>query len=261
MSGGRPGCRVVVIVQARMASTRLPGKILRSLCGAPMLERQIRRLQGMRTAAEVMVATSGGSADDPVAELCRTLATRCFRGSEEDVLLRFLGAAQAAEADVVVRSTADCPLVDPDVTDRVVAALLDTADASCDYASNIHPRTFPRGLDIEALHLDALHLDALARTHRFARSRPAREHVTWFLYAERPDLFLRCGVVDAVDRSALRWTVDTPADFDLVTRIYEGMDLAKTLTPYPAIAAYVEAHPGLSALNAGIAQKNPEVCQ
>src|SRR4029434_10066754 len=128
--------------------------------------------------------------DDPVVAVARGEGARWFRGSEADVLERYVGAAREARADVVVRITADCPLIDPDVSDRVVATLAD-ASARWDYVSNVAPRPFPRDLDTEALFVDTLE-----RVHRMARSHAAREHVTPFIYQERPDLFALGSVTD-----------------------------------------------------------------
>ena len=143
----------------------------------------------------------------------------CHRGSETDVLGRTLGAATAAGADLVVRLTGDCPLVDPEVIDLVVAAASSTA-ARCDYASNVIRRTFPKGLDAEALHGDVL-----ARIDRLATSPEAREHVTWFAYRERPELFVLSSVEGSEDFSELDWSVDDAAGLERVRALYEQHQL------------------------------------
>lgn len=216
--------RVVAVVQARTGSTRLPGKVLADLCGAPMLVRLVERLQRASTLDEVMIATSDGSGDDAIARLAADVGVRCFRGSEVDVLSRFHGAARAAGADAVVRITGDCPLVDPGTVDRVVSRL--TPDV--DYASNVLRRTYPQGLDAEALHLDTL-----ARVDRLARSAAAREHVTWFAYRERPELFLLASVEHHDARFApLQWSVDTQDDLDRVRALYARFDLVHRDVPW-----------------------------
>jgi len=134
--------RTVAIVQARMTSTRLPGKVLADLAGRPMLEQQLRRLALARTVDEVMVATTDNATDDPVCALVERLGMAVFRGSEHDVLARFVGAARQGRADVVVRVTADCPLLDPALVDAVVMPML--ANWRCDYASNVLERCYPR---------------------------------------------------------------------------------------------------------------------
>lgn len=240
--------RTVAIVQARMTSTRLPGKILADLAGAPMLERQIARMRRASTLDEVMVATTTNSSDDPVMALCARLGLSSFRGSEEDVLARYAGAAASSNADVVVRITADCPLLDAEVVDRVVRTL---CDEGTDYASNTLERTYPRGLDVEALTRDAL-----ARTATEARSKPAREHVTWYIHTERPDLFSRSSVTSDVDASDLRWTVDTPEDLAMVRAVYARLGLAERDVSFPEIVAWIRANPEVAQMNAAVAQKH-----
>jgi spore coat polysaccharide biosynthesis protein SpsF len=227
--------RTVVIVQARMTSTRLPGKILADVAGRPMLAQELTRLQAMAEASEVMVATTVLSTDDAVAELALGLGVRCFRGDEHDVLGRYEGAARDARADIVVRITADCPLIDAGEADRVVRALRD-APGGADYASNVMRRTFPRGLDVEALHRDVLD-----RTVRLATSRPGREHVTWFIREERPDLFERRSVTADTDDSDLQWSVDRPDDLERVRALFAALDLAAHPLPYADVVAHVRA--------------------
>lgn len=237
----------VLVVQARMTSTRLPGKILADLAGRPMLAQQLRRLRRCRRADEIVIATTVNAADDPVVALARAEGVRPFRGSEGDVLSRYVGAAREAKADLVVRITADCPLIDPEVVDRVIAEAEDHPDG-CDYASNVHPRTYPRGLDAEALFADALW-----RIDRLARSPAAREHVTHFV-RERPDLFLTRSVTDVADNSDLRWTVDEPDDLRMVRCIYEELGLHERVAPYAEILAFVRGRPDIAAINAHVAQ-------
>lgn len=238
----------VVIVQARMTSTRLPGKVLMDLAGRPMLAQQLRRLQRCRRVDEIVVATTTNAADDPVVALARAEGVRDFRGSERDVLSRYAGAARETRADLVVRVTADCPLIDPETVDRVIGAAQDDA-AACDYASNVIQRTYPRGLDAEVLYADAL-----ARLDRLARSPAGREHVTHFLLNERPELFLMRSVTDSEDHSDLRWTVDTADDMAMVRRLYDELNLGREFRGYREILAYVRAHPELAGMNAHVPQ-------
>lgn len=227
----------VIIVQARMTSTRLPGKVLMDLAGQPMLVQQLRRLKRCLLADEIVVATTTNGADDPVVTLADAEGVRWFRGSEHDVLSRYVGAARESNADVIVRITADCPLIDPGVTDRVIQELQSNYTV-CDYASNVIRRTFPRGLDTEAFFRDTLE-----RTHRLAQSAAAREHVTYFIYRERPDLFLHRSVIDTEDNSGLHWTVDTSQDMDMVRRMYDTLKLSEVFMSYPDIINYLRVHP------------------
>jgi spore coat polysaccharide biosynthesis protein SpsF len=225
--------RKVIIVQARMASTRLPGKVMRDIAGQPMLAQQLCRLKRCSLADDIVVATTSNAMDDPIVMLARREHVGCFRGSEEDVLARYAGAARAAQAEVVVRITADCPLIDPEVTDRVISELIQHA-RDCDYASNVLNRTYPRGLDCESFFSDTLF-----RVDRIAKTKVAREHVTSFIRNERPDLFLCRSVEDSHDNSDLRWTVDTQQDFDFVKQVYEALNISASQTSYREILNYL----------------------
>jgi spore coat polysaccharide biosynthesis protein SpsF len=216
-----------------------------------MLSQQLRRLRDAHQLTEIMVATTTEPRDDPVAELADAEGIRCFRGSEADVLGRYVGAAHASEADVVVRLTADCPLIDAGVVDRVTGQLLDGAN-EYDYVSNVVRRTYPQGLDAEALFVDALE-----RVDRQARSPEAREHVTWFVVSERPELFLVGSITDEEDNSDLRWTVDTSADLELIRRLYDELDLGTSRVAYREILAYVRSHPKLTAAAGGSGLASP----
>ena len=232
----------VVIVQARMGSTRLPGKVMKDLAGRPMLAQQIKRLRQFKAADDLMIATTDLPADDVIEELARKLDVGCFRGSETDVLGRYVGAARQARADVIVRVTADCPLIDPEVGDRVIRELTEHA-AEGDYASNDVRRTYPQGLDVEAMFWDTL-----LRLDRLSRSPIDREHVT-VLPRARPDLFLCRSVEDDQDNADLRWTVDTAIDFQVIQSLYGALNLGENPLPYRQLVAYVLAHPELARLN------------
>jgi spore coat polysaccharide biosynthesis protein SpsF len=219
------------------------------LAGAPMLQHVISRVMAARTIDEVVVATTSASRDDEVAMLAAGLGVQVFRGSEDDVLGRYHGAASAVDAGVIVRVTADCPLLDPAVIDVVVDGLCISPEQA-DYASNVIDRTYPRGMDVEALFRDTLD-----RVHRRAQSAAAREHVTHFILREQPALFTVRSIVDAADNSDLRWTVDEPADLDLVRLIYRELDLAARTVPYRDVLTWARQHPAAAALNAHVAQK------
>lgn len=234
--------RVVAIVQARMSSSRLPGKVLADLAGKPMLARVIERLQDSRTLDAITVATTTDPADDGIVALAAQLDTACYRGDTDDVLARYLGAARTARADVVVRITSDCPLIDAGVVDRVVDALA----TDIDYASNTHARSYPRGLDAEALHRDVLE-----RLGRLACTPATREHVTSYVM-EHPARFRIARVLAPHDDSDLRWTVDTPEDLAMIRALYE---LGAATLDHHALIAVVRARPELAALNAHVPQR------
>lgn len=227
--------RRVIIVQARMGSARLPGKVLADVCGRPMLAQQLRRLQQCRSADEIVVATSVSSKDDAVVALARASGVRWFRGDEHDVLSRYRAAAAETRADLAIRITGDCPLIDPGITDQVIDR---AAAGGCDYTSNVLRRTYPKGLDAEALPVDVL-----ARTDRLATSKAAREHVTWFIYQERPDLFLTSSVEDVSDHSHLNWSVDTAEDLERVRRLYHEFALGDRYLSYSEMLGHVNATP------------------
>jgi spore coat polysaccharide biosynthesis protein SpsF len=244
--------RRVAILQARMTSERLPGKVLADVAGRPMIEHQLRRLERAERLDDLVIATTTNADDEPLVALARRIGVRWHRGSEHDVLSRYAGAAREADADLVVRLTSDCPLADAGEVDVVVAELEDRR-ATCDYASNGLEPHLPRGLDAEALWRDTLE-----RADRMATSKPAREHVTWFVYAERPDLFALHAVRRPYDAADLRWTVDTEADLAMVRRLYEELGLAERHVPLGEMIAWVRAHPDVAAMNAHVPQKGAE---
>jgi spore coat polysaccharide biosynthesis protein SpsF len=207
------GRRAVAIIQARTGSTRLPGKVLKDLGGEPMLARVVERTRRACTLDEVVVATSELAADDRIARLCIERGWRCFRGSETDVLDRYFHAALQFQADIVVRVTSDCPLIDPVLIDSHVERLLQRW-SEVDLVTNMMQQTFPLGLAVEALPFDVL-----ARMNRMSQTAELREHVTTLAYVE-PDWFQVEHVLHSSDLSSLRWTVDTPEDLEFVRHIY-----------------------------------------
>jgi len=211
-----------------------------------MLSQQLLRVKLCRSIDEIVVATTTDQDDAALVALAEQEEVRWYRGSEWDVLGRYLGAARESRADVIVRMTADCPLIDPEVTDRVVGELTSHA-AECDYASNVQERTYPRGLDAEAMFRDTLE-----RLGRLATDPADLEHVTLFLRSKRPDLFLICHVKDSADNSNLRWTVDTAEDLNVVRAIYHGLGLGERVLSYREVLAYVLAHPEISLINADV---------
>lgn len=236
--------RCVAIVQARMGSHRLPGKILMPIGGEPMLTRVVGRVQRASEVHKVVVATTVEAADDAVEALCRERGFACFRGDEDDVLSRFVGAAARHEAEVIVRITADCPLIDPGVIDALIALF---RRSGADYASNSHAtRTFPRGLDAEVFSRAALE-----RADALDQDPGTREHVTPFLY--RSGRFRLAELTAEVDASGWRWTVDTAEDLDLVRRIYGALD-TPDFTLEQALAL-CEQHPEWRSVNQHIVQK------
>jgi len=208
------GLKVVAIVQARMGSTRLVGKVLLDLCGKSVLARVVERLKRAKTIHEVLVATTNSPRDDVIVEESGRLSVSVFRGQEDDVLDRYYRAAKEARAAFVVRVTSDCPLIDPQVSDRTVLEFL---AGQPDYASNVLERTYPRGLDTEVFTVSALE-----RAWREADQAYQRAHVTAYLY-EHPEKFRLMSVTGEKDYSHHRWTIDTPQDLQLVRAVYERL--------------------------------------
>lgn len=241
--------KTVIISQARMGSTRLPGKILKVAAGKPLLLHHLERLRRCREADEVVVATSDGPADDVVEAFCHEHGYVVVRGSEADVLARFEKAARLHGADIIVRVTSDCPLIDPAVVDEIIRRFKG-AKPPVDYASNIDdPRSFPRGLDAEVFSRAALE-----RSHRAATDPREREHLTRHI-RQRPEDFTKAEVRSPVDFSVHRWTVDTAEDFELVSRLLEALLPGKPQFTMVDVLSVLQAHPEWVALNAHVEQK------
>lgn len=197
--------RIIAVVCARMGSTRLPGKSMAKLQGKPVIGHVLDRADEADLVDEVVLATTWHPEDEVLHAYADDQGYRSMAGHPNDVLRRVRDAAEWAEADIVVRLTGDCPMLDPDVIDRVIGGLTD----SYDFSSNILHRTYPKGFDTEVMHLDTLQ-----RIDRLATSPEAREHVTWFAYAERPDLFILRSIVQDQDQSAINLCVDTAEDLE-----------------------------------------------
>ncbi|MBM3491852.1 MAG: hypothetical protein FJX68_15705 [Alphaproteobacteria bacterium] len=206
---------IAAIIQARMTSTRLPGKVLAAIGGRPALQLMLQRLSACRRLDRIVVATTVNATDDPVVALCRQLGVASFRGSEQDVLGRLLAAAEAQGAEGIVRLTADCPIIDPAVVDEAVALF---AQGDFDYVSNARLRTYPDGLDVEVLGRQAL-----ARADREARHPALREHVTPYINGRRPQWgrgeFRLGDLCFAADFSHVRWTLDRADDLARLRRL------------------------------------------
>src|SRR5580700_5053330 len=234
------------IIQARMSSTRLPGKVLLDLAGEPMLARVVARTQQAKSIDRTIVATTVEPEDEPIVALCRARRWAVSRGSRDDVLDRYYQAAVADGADPIVRITSDCPLIDPEIIDRVVARL----DGTVDYASNINPRrTFPRGLDVEVFTFAAL-----SAAWRDDREATGREHVTPFLY-RHPERF-RIALVESEKPEAAchRWSVDTPEDYELMRRIYSHF--GRREFNWLDVLNLLDQHPDWCEINRHIEQKS-----
>jgi len=237
------------IIQARMGSSRLPGKVLKDIGGEPMLFRVVVRARRARTISQVIVATTTDAGDDPVAAFCGSRGIPCFRGDPYDVLDRYYQAARLFSARVIVRLTADCPVIDPGEIDRTVDAF---NAAGVDFAANRLPppwkRTTPIGTDTEVVTFDAL-----ARAWREAEAKYAREHVMPYLYEEKGRFNILLVDHDP-DLGHLRLTVDTPEDLELIRRIYAFFEDTDDFS-LDEILTLLDQHPELLQVNAAVEHK------
>ncbi|HEY8049493.1 MAG TPA: glycosyltransferase family protein [Ramlibacter sp.] len=240
-----PAGPTIAVLQARMSSTRLPGKALLRTCGKALLQHQIERATRAKRLDTIVVATSTDPSDDPLEALCHRIGVRCHRGSLDDVLDRFVGAAKPLAPAHVVRLTGDCPLTDPDVIDRVVAA---AQQDDVDYASNALDPTYPDGLDVECMRFAVLETAA-----REGTKKTEREHVTPFIHTQ-PQRFRLRSVRNDIDLSALRWTVDEPADFVFVSQVYEHLYRDNADFRMADILRLLEREPQLARINQGLAR-------
>lgn len=243
------GMRTVAIIQARMSSSRLPGKVLLDLAGQPMLVRVVERVRRAKTVDVVVVATTTDPADDPIEGLCHLRGYAVYRGSMFDVLDRFYGAARQMSADVIVRVTADCPVIDPEVIDHTVNVF---HSAGADFAANRLPppwkRTWPIGLDIEVCSFAALE-----RAWNEAQLPYEREHVMPYFYDVEGRFKIAIAEHDP-DYGSQRWTVDTAEDLQLLSEIFSrfgGEDSFSWLD----VLDLMEREPSLASINAGVRHK------
>jgi spore coat polysaccharide biosynthesis protein SpsF len=235
--------KLLVVVQARLSSTRLPQKVLLPLAGKPLLARMLERVRAARTPFDVCVATTTDDGDDRVVRLADQLGVACVRGHPTDLLDRHLQAARQAGAEAVAKIPSDCPLIDPAVIDRVLGAFLE--DTSFDYVSNLHPATWPDGYDIEVMTRAALET-----AHREATRAHEREHTTPFLW-DQPERFRLRNVVWERDlQMTHRLTIDYPEDYELIRAVFEALH-REGAPPFglDEILAYLEAHPEVFRIN------------
>ncbi|MGB3405959.1 MAG: glycosyltransferase family protein [Jannaschia sp.] len=231
--------QTVAVIQARMSSSRFPGKVIADLDGLPMVVFMARRVARARRLDRVILATSIEDSDTPLATAAEAHGLEVYRGPLDDVLGRFGEVQALTGADVLVRLTGDCPLADPDVID----ALIDLrASTGADYASNVEPRSFAHGLDCEIFTKDAL-----VRAVAIATSAYDREHVTPWMRTDAAGLVRANLVAQDADTSGLRLTVDHPADLEVVRAVVAGTGPE---APLAQIAAWLGAHPEIAALNA-----------
>ena len=270
--------RIVAIVQARMNSTRLPGKVLLEIRGEPMLWRVVQRTSRSALVEQVLVATTTDATDDALYSYCSSHSLPCWRGSQYDVLDRYYQAARASKAEIVVRITADCPLVDRELVDETIQTLLGdpgsqspssaAGQTDFDFAANRlpppWPRTYPIGLDTEVCTFSALE-----RAWREASEPPEREHVMPYMYeavrleparplvsAGKSPHGFRVALLDsAKDYGMYRWTVDTAEDLEFVRQVYSYFGERQDFS-WKDVLALVESHPALMQINSSVKHKS-----
>jgi spore coat polysaccharide biosynthesis protein SpsF len=244
--------KIVVVVQARMASSRLPGKVLLPVASVPLLHAMLRRILSSMTPFEVVVATTWNSEDDPIAKLCDRLAIHCYRGHPTDLLDRHYRAGLAYGAEAVAKIPSDCPLIDPAVIDRVLSYFVEHR-GEYDYVSNLHPATYPDGNDVEVAHFEVLET-----AYKNARRLFEREHTTPYIW-ERPNKF-RIGNVrwdTGADYSMThRFTIDYEEDYRFVCRIFEELGGPAASFGLQDILELLESKPSIMAINSQYAGVN-----
>lgn len=239
--------RVVAIIQARLGSTRLPGKILKEINGRPLLSYQLERLQNSRFIDELVIATTTNEKDNLLVEFCENQHVSFFKGSETDVLARYYEAAVKFKADAIVRITSDCPIIDLQIVDKTIKSFIDNREY--DYVSNTVERTYPRGLDTEVFTFAALE-----KAYNEAVLERDREHVTAYFYTNSH--FFNIGYVkNDVDYSKYRWTVDTEEDFELIKLIIGALYRENPNFTLLDTVNLMEKNPDWFKINAHIEQK------
>ena len=239
---------IVAIIQARMGSTRLPGKVMKEILGKPVILWDLDRISLSKLVDEIVVAIPYGKENDVIVDTIKEYNDKIVitKGSEDDVLDRYYQAAVQANANVVVRITSDCPLIDPTVIDNVIEQFLDN---DCDYCSNSLTRTYPRGLDTEVFSFKALE-----EAWNEAKKDYEREHVTPYII-ENPDKFKLLNVANDIDLSHFRWTLDTKEDFEFINAVYKRIFPKKQLFLMDDVLELLGKEPELIEINRHIEQK------
>ncbi|NGX43031.1 MAG: 3-deoxy-manno-octulosonate cytidylyltransferase [Chlamydiae bacterium] len=238
--------KVVIIIQARMQSIRLPGKVMLKALDRPLLSYLVERLKKVHNAQDIVIATTLDPEDKAILEFAKTEGVSAYCGSTEDVLKRYLLAAQEHSTDVVVRITGDCPLIDPQVVEKVIQYFL---DHDFDYVGNTLTLTYPRGMDTEVFSIKTLE-DAVQN----AKEKSEREHVTLFMY-RHPERFRLANVSYSKNVSKYRLTLDTEEDYTLIKSILEALYPKKPNFTLEDMLRYLEENPKLSDINAHVKQK------
>jgi len=241
--------KIAAIIQARMGSTRLPGKVMKDLMGRPMLEHIIKRVQASGLIDEIVIATTTNKEDEVIIDFAKENDIEYYAGSTEDVLDRYYQAAQKYDVDVIVRITADDPFKDPQVIDEIISSYLDTTE-KYDYVSNTIEPTYPIGLDTEVFSFESLKKAWLE-----AKDQPFREHVTPYIW-NNPQIFKIKNIKkNGINLSNMRWTVDTQKDFNFVETVYHKLYVSTEIFSMDDILNLLNEHPNIQKINKNVHQK------
>jgi spore coat polysaccharide biosynthesis protein SpsF len=242
--------KTVAIIQARMSSSRLPGKVLKEAGGRPLLERMVERVRKANRLEETLVATTIDPTDDPIEEFCQKIGIDVFRGSLLDVLDRYYQAALLHKAETIVRLTGDCPFIDPTLIDETLALMEnEKADFACNRLPPPFTRTFPIGLDVEAVSFSALET-----AWNQAKEKHEREHVMPYFY-EVPNRYKVVKLDNPINYGSLRWTVDTVEDLEFVRSVYTALNNRNDFT-WLEVLKLVQEHPELAEINSAVHHKS-----
>ncbi|HMB45891.1 MAG TPA: glycosyltransferase family protein [Candidatus Methanoperedens sp.] len=242
--------KIVATIEARMTSTRLPGKVLKPILGKPMLELLIERLQSAKNINEIVVATTINDTDNPIIDLCNQLNVKYFRGNEEDVLKRVLDAAKSVSADLIVEITGDCPLIDPTIVDECIQLFL---DGEYDYVSNSIEPSFPDGLDVKIFSVSVLE-----EVNNLTDDPVDHEHVSIYIY-EHPERYC---LKNLKANNEMFWpelgiTLDTQEDYELINIIFEELYPVNPNFSALDIVNLIRGRPELLDINKDIKRKDP----
>ncbi len=240
--------RKLIIAQARMTSTRLPGKVMKIVCGKPLLEHFINRLKRVKSADQIVIATTINDIDNQIVDLCKKLDISYYRGSEEDVLGRYYEAAVEYGGDIIIRITSDCPVIDPEVVDYLINFYTNNIE-KYDYVSNTLKRTYPLGMDSEIISFDTL-----KEAHFNAYDPFDREHVSPFIKM-RPQQFRLYNILYKADMSRYRWTLDTPEDLELISKIFDALFYQNPSISLKDMLDQMERMPEWETINAHVGTK------
>lgn len=237
---------IVAIIQARLGSTRLPRKIFLPLSNIPILSHVYSRISNSKLINQIVIATTDLSGDDLIEKFCEENNINFYRGSSDDVLSRYYFAAKKFNADIILRITSDCPLIDPKIVDAIIIKLLNN---NFDYASNVLKRTFPRGYDAEVFTFQTLE-----NAFKLAKENYEREHVTPFIY-NHPELFTLFNYENEIDYSNYRLTIDTKEDYELLQIIFDSLYSQNNIFNLQDVIEFLQKNPKLVQINQHIEQK------